>query len=368
MLLVSLLVYASSAQVFIGSRQAGMGGTGIASAKGLGAVAFNPAGLMKGPNSELYLSVGTATQGMGDIVQSLTSATDPAQFMVDNYGNNLSANGSAYGILGLSFNKIGVSVLVPTLYANINKPANTLSGSITAMGMGGVIGTAGYTFGVPFLPASLDVGANIKALTLARGNVTIVEPTVGNPTTTATQTIAQGSGTGIDLGARTTFEIPFLTDFAVGIALRDLAQSIKYKPKTQTDTYTYNPAGDPTYTPGAQVEGAEVTANSPTTTAIGAAGTIPVIGAKVAMDITTVSGGTGILSTPSETVTGIGLEYPLLLNVLVLRAGLASGNNVSYTTLGAKLGIPFLTLELATVMDGKNSNNNAFVIDAGLAL
>ena len=94
--LVSLLVSVSSAQVFIGAREAGMGGTGVASSKGLTSIAYNPAGLMKGPNSEFTLSLGAANQGIDQIAQSLSSASDPAQFMLDNYSKNLNANGSIY--------------------------------------------------------------------------------------------------------------------------------------------------------------------------------------------------------------------------------------------------------------------------------
>jgi len=367
-LLVSILVSVSSAQIFIGSKQAGMGGTGVASATGLSAVAFNPAGLMKGPGGEFLLSLGAASQGMNEIIQSLTAAGDPAQFMESNYATNLNANGNVYGILGLSMNKIGVSVIIPQLMASVNKPASSLSGTLTAQGVGGAVVTAGHTFGVPWLPASLDVGANAKVLTLARGNVTMTEPTVTTPTQTTTQTIIQGSGMGFDVGARTTFAIPMLTDFSVGIALRDLAQSFTYKPKTQTVTSTYNPTGDPTVTEGAQVEGTQTTATSPTQTAIGAAGTIPGIGLKVAADITSVSGGSGILAASSSTVTSLGIEYPLFMNALILRGGTSSGTGVSYTTVGAKINIPFLTLEVATVIDANNSANNAYVIDAGIAL
>lgn len=367
-LLVSVLVSVSSAQIFIGSKQAGMGGTGVASAVGLNAVAFNPAGLMKGPGGEFLLSLGAASQGMNEIIQSLTAAGDPAQFMESNYDNTLNANGNVYGILGLSMNRIGVSVIIPQLMASVNKPASSLDGTLTAQGVGGAVLTLGHTFGVAWLPASLDVGANAKVLTLARGNVTMTTPTVTTPVQTTTQTIIQGSGMGVDLGARTTFVIPMLTDFSVGIALRDLAQSFTYKPKTQTVTATFNPTGDPTITEGAQVEGAETTATSPTQTAIGAAGTIPGIGLKVAADITTVSGGTGILASSGTTVTSLGIEYPLFMNALILRGGTASGSGVSYTTVGAKINIPFLTLEVATVMDANNSSNNAYVIDAGIAL
>lgn len=366
--LVAALASVSSARVFIGSRQAGMGGTGVASAVGLNAVAFNPAGLMKGPSGEFLLSLGAASQGVDQIVQSFSSASDPAQYMVDNYSSNLDARGNIYGILGFNFNHIGVSVLVPSIYASISKPADTLDGSITALATTAYVLTLGHTFSTPGIPiASLDVGANLKAITIGYGNVSITEPTAGNPTT-AQQTVAQASGMGLDLGARTTIEIPMLADFSVGIALRDLAQTIKYKPKVRDDDYAYTgPNTEPTFTPGTEEEGDETEATYPTTTSIGCAGTVPGIGLKLAADISSISSGTGILATSSDTVTSIGLEYPLLLNTLILRAGVASSPNISMTTWGVRINMPFLTLEFANIIDGKNPKNTSYVIDAGIA-
>jgi hypothetical protein len=367
--LVFLLVSASLAQVFIGSRQAGMGGTGVASAVGLNAVAFNPAGLMKGPKGEFLVSLGFANQGVDQLIQSFSSASDPAQFMTDSYGTNLNANGSLYGILGFNFRNIGVSLVVPSIMASLSKPAASLAGSVNALATTALVVTAGHTFATPALPfASVDVGANAKAITAGYGNLTIAGTPVPGSPVTATQTVAQASGSGFDLGARATVDVPMLVDFSVGIALRDLAQSIKYKPTTRTDTYSVvNPGDDPTLTKGSDVEGAEVTANYPSTTAIGCAGTVKAIGLKVAADISSVSGGSGILAASSETLTSIGVEYPLLMRTLILRGGIASSANVSRTTLGAKINIPFLTLEIANIIDNKNSANTSYVLDAGLA-
>ena len=354
-------------QVFIGARQAGMGGTGVASALGLNAVAYNPAGLMKGPSGEFLLSLGAAHQGMDQIIQSFSSAGNPAKFMVDNYDNKLDASGNVYGILGFNINRIGISLLVPSVYANLSKPAGSLSGSFSGLASTALVLTLGRSFSIPGI-TSLDVGANLKAINSGYGNVSITEPTATDPLTTAQQTVAQASGMGLDIGARVNIDIPVIPDFSAGIALRDLSQTIKYKPKTRIDTYTYiGPNTEPAYAPGTEQEGAETEATYPTTTAIGCAGTIPGIGLKCALDISSVSGGTDILATDDETITQIGLEYPLLLNILLLRAGMASSQNISMTTWGFKLNIPVLTLEFANLIDGKNSSNTSYVVDVGVA-
>ena len=370
--ILSLLVSVSSAQVYIGSRQAGMGGTGVASAVGLNAVAFNPAGLMRGPSGEFLLSLGAASQGIDQIISSFGEVTDPAQFMVDNYGTNLDADGSVSGLLGLNVAHIGLSVLIPNISANLSKPANSLGGSVTAMANTAIVLTAGHTFTIPGVPiANLDVGANAKLLNSGFGRLLIPGTPAPSATVEATQIYATGSGYGFDIGARSNVEIPMLTDFSVGVALRDISQTVKYSPKSRTDKYTGSATGgEPTITKGTESAEADVDVTYPTSLAIGCAGTIPGIGLKVAADVTSVSGGTNLAGTGIGTdysVTNIGFEYPLLLNTLILRAGLASSSDISLTTLGAKINIPFITLELATMIDGKNSKNTSYVVDAGVA-
>ena len=67
----------------------------------------------------------------------------------------------------------------------------------------------------------------------------------------------------------------------------------------------------------------------------------------------------------NETVTHLGLEYPLMANVLIGRAGLASSPSISKTTLGVKLNLPFFTLDATSIMDGKNSSVVGWVVDIG---
>ena len=364
-LLVS--VFAASiapAQIFIGSRQVGMGGTGVASAVGLNAIAYNPAGIIDGPGFELLLAPRAAYQGFDQIAQSITKTSDPAQFMIDNYANKLDANGSLSGILGLNIGKIGVSVIIPRLSAALSKPASSLEGSVALSGTAAAVLTLGRSFSVPGLPASLDVGANIKSVSLATGALTINgEPTSTTPIT-ATQTINQGSGIGYDLGVRTNFQIPYLADFSVGAAMLDVSETIKYKPKTRTDTYKITPPGTtPELQKGTEAEGAETSATAATTTIIGCAGTVPGIGAKLAVDLESVSGGTGILAAASDSITHLGIEYPTLMGLLILRAGSASGQNTSVTTYGAKINLPLLQIEAAAITDNKNTKNNSYSAD-----
>jgi len=371
LILISLaLVLASvaGAEVFIGSRQAGMGGTGVANAVGLTAVAYNPAGLMDGPSKEFLLSLGAANQGLDKIISSAGTAS-PAQFMLDQYDNAIDANGSISGILGFNLNRIGISVVIPDLRSTLSKTASSLAGSYDLLGTGAAMLTLGRTFSTPTLPiASLDVGVNIKALYAAMGNITISgDPTVGSPVS-ALQTYWLGSGTGLDIGGKARVNVPSVSDFSIGIAVRNIAQTIKYAPKSRTDTYTVDPtSGDITLTTGTETEEAQTQANSPLYTVIGCAGTLPGIGLKFAADVESKSTGSGALAVAAETITHLGIEYPLLANALILRGGLASGQSTSMTTWGTKINIPFLTIEMANIMDAKNSKNNSYVVDIGIA-
>ena len=64
----------------------------------------------------------------------------------------------------------------------------------------------------------------------------------------------------------------------------------------------------------------------------------------------------------------MGVEYPVLLNMLAVRLGVASGTNISYTTLGLKLGIPIIPLNLAYIIDNKSADSNYFVFDMGMGI
>ncbi|MBI5078510.1 hypothetical protein HZB08_00620, partial [Candidatus Saganbacteria bacterium] len=265
--LLLVICSATSAEVFIGSRQAGMGGTGVASAVGINAVPYNPAGMLQGPSGEFLLSLGAAGQGVDQIAQSLSKVSDPAQYMIDNYASSLDADGSVSGIIGFNLNHLGISVVLPNVSAVLTKTASSLAGAVSVKAAGGAVLTVGNSFSIPGIPlGSLAVGANIKAFNVGYGTLTMSTTPTPTVPVTATQTVGQGSGTGYDVGARANVEIPFVTDFSFGIAMRDLSETIKYTPKTRTDTYSItSPTATPTLTKGTEIEGAQQEATAPTT-------------------------------------------------------------------------------------------------------
>ncbi|MBU0686793.1 MAG: hypothetical protein KKB81_02955 [Candidatus Margulisbacteria bacterium] len=359
LVVLSLCLFATmvSAQTFIGAREAGMGGCGVSSAFGLTSVAYNPAGLINSGMGEFTLSLGGASQNIDQIINAVGAATDPATFLVNNLNTNLEANGSLFGLLGFCFNKVGLSVILPSMTAALNKPSGTIAGSATITGRYDVALTLGTTVPVPGL-GGVDLGTNLKYIGFGYGNVNAAGQTLPF---TASQTYGVGSGTGLDIGARTNIAIPFLSSFAVGIAMRDIgAKATVAEPKSRNVTFN----ADSTITEGAETTGASQDYTFPTTTAIGCSGTVPGMGLMVAADIESISGGTGMVAN-NETVTHLGLEMPIIANTLIGRAGLATGQNVSRTTLGAAVNIPFLNVQAAMVIDGKNSKNLSFVVDAG---
>jgi hypothetical protein len=358
-LLVSLLVSVSSAQVFIGSRQAGMGGTGVASATDLTAVYYNPAGLMKAGRGELRLSLSPSYTDYQSVLDAFSNATDPSSFLEDNYANNLSFQGDVSGLVGFQVNKIGLSIILQPLGAyagdtltsnntiSINKPAAALQAGATYSVRQDTVVTLGHTFALPGLAiASLDTGVNLKSISAVYGTINAAPLA-----TTATYYKGTGSGTAFDLGARTSVDIPVVGSMAVGLTFRDVGGQINYKRKQQT--YHFNP--DNTITTEAETDRADATVTLDSATVIGASGNISAINLGVAADLE---------FTKNDTITHLGVEYPLL-PMLVGRAGIATGNSVSKTTLGVKLNIPFLTIDASTIMDGKNSSVQGWVIDFG---
>ncbi|MFC1568473.1 hypothetical protein ACFL37_02100 [Candidatus Margulisiibacteriota bacterium] len=358
-LLVSLLVSVASAQVFIGSRQAGMGGTGVASATDLTAVYYNPAGLMKAGKGEVRLSLSPSYTDYQSVLDAFSKATDPATFLEDNFANNLSFQGDISGMAGLQVNKIGVSVLLlplgayagDTLTSNntisISKPAGALQAGATYAVRQDTVFTLGHTFTLPGLAiASLDTGVNIKSINAVYGtmNAAITD-------TSSSYLKGTGNGTAFDLGARTSLDVPVVGSLAVGLMLRDVGGQIKYSRKQQT--YYFNL--DNTITTEAESARADTTVTLDSSTVIGASGSISAINLGVAADLE---------FTKNDTITHLGIEYPLL-PMVVGRAGIATGNSVSKTTLGVKLNIPFLTIDASTIMDGKNSSMQGWVIDFG---
>ena len=348
LLLVILLVSISQAQLLIGSRSSGMGGTGVASARDQSAAYYNPAALMKMGKAGFMASAGVSYSGIDKLMSAASSSTDPAKFAADNFGTKLDVDGNINGLIGGSFNKVGITVL-PALTLNVFKDANSLvANGGAAAGYTGIL-TLGYSFGLIGI-SSVDVGANLKYLGGMLGTIIAgVNPVTG--TAAGEERYGSQSGFGLDVGALLTFDIPAVTSLSVGIAARDLAETITSSLKKKDLTQA---AGSNTYTEGPEQDLGSQSSTADSTYVLGVSGTIPVIGAVLAADLE---------SGKNFSNTHFGLEYPLMANFLALRAGMASGNNLSLTTLGAKVGIPFFTLNLAYVINGKDSKASQIVLD-----
>lgn len=358
--LILAMVSASSAQVFIGAKIGGMGGAGVAHATDLSAVYYNPAGLMKAGNFEFKLSLNPSYTDYQQVLDAFNSSTDPSTFLQDNYAKNLSFQGNLAGMVGLNINKIGISMVALPLegYAAdtlggentifISKPANALQASAAYAVRYDTVLTLGHTFSLPALPiASLDAGINLKSISATYGTLNASAGATSSP-----YIKGSGSGTAFDVGARTSLDVPVVGSLAVGLVLRDIAGQINYS--RDQEIYYFNLDNTITKSAESKLADASVTLNP--TTVIGASATIPTINLAVAADLE---------MKKNETVTHLGLEYPLMANVLIGRAGLASSPSISKTTLGIKLNLPFLTLDTATIMDGKNSSVVGWVIDIG---
>lgn len=348
----------AAASMYTGVREAGMGGCGASLSTGLPAVAYNPAGLMSGGNWAMDLSVGGSVKNFDQITGAINSFNDPTQYLIDNYAKNLDANGSFFGQLGVDYNKIGLSLLIPNFQAQLSKPSNSIEGSVDAATRFDVVLTAGRTLALPILPAKIDLGASVKYIGYGYGRVNVV----GALPTTADNTWGTGGGFGFDLGARTEIAVPFVTTLAIGLAARDVAASVTVNsPTTRTDTFN----ADGSVTKGTAVVGSAATYNYPMSLVLGCSGTVPVVGLGFAADIESLSGGTGSLAS-TDSILHLGLEYPMWMNTLVLRAGTASGTDAK-TTLGVAFKVPVATLQAAAVLDNSDSRDNSYVVGGGFS-
>ncbi|OGC11816.1 hypothetical protein A3K48_04925 [candidate division WOR-1 bacterium RIFOXYA12_FULL_52_29] len=335
----------------VGAKYAGMGGAAAAIVDDISSAYFNPAGIVKSGRVELKLGAGAATEGLADIMKVFGNVSDPTKFIADNVSNTINVNGNMNALIGLNIAKIGLTV-IPVGSLAFVKPAGFNGNAVAMMAYEGIL-TLGYGLSTPILPvATLDLGANIKYVGAAAA-------TVAANLNASTNSVTNYSGTGFDLGAKAkidTFAIPF----SVAVVIKDLGETLSGT--TKATTSTYDPATGTTTTSPATETNTSITA--PQTIVIGASTTIPGIGLKVAADIDSV-GSTSYQS--AYTVTHLGVEYPLA--VLALRAGLITGGtngSISMTTIGAGLNF-FGNLNIAMIMDGKNTKNNQMVFDTGFA-
>ena len=355
-LFLLLCVSMSQAQLLIGGRASGMGGAGVAASNDIAAAYYNPAALMRSDVllTEIKVGAGAGYTDLTQLSNSIANASTPAKFMLDNYANNLSFNGNLNGIVGINLRKIGVSV-IPVLDTNVNKPANSFAGYVTAEGHYDGVLTLGTTFAVPYLPAALDVGVNLKSLSGVSGSITA---TTGIPVTTGTgnQDYGSGAGTGFDLGVLTSFDVPMVSKVAVGAALRNLSTSYTLKMTRRVATMDAT-AGTTTLGPETPLPDQTITLTS--STAMGSYTTCPGVGLGVAADLEMAG---------SQTNLHFGLEYPLIMGIVVLRAGLASGQNLALTTAGAEINLKIARVGLVTVMDAKNTGRTTTVADITIGL
>ncbi len=347
-----LILSTSTYAQLLGARYAGMGGTGIAVCDDIGAAVYNPAGLMRSSVKfgELKFGAGVAQTGMADLVSAISKASDPATFFSDNYSKKIEADGSFGVLIGGQISKIGLS-LIPSGHIYANKPENQIAGSIGANVDNTIALTVGTTFKTEAFPLGpIDIGGNIKSITRAGGAGTAA-------LSTSINTVSVGTGIGFDLGARADINAVAFP-LTGGIVIKNFLQSINSRDKTVTATY--NPDGSL----ASKIETPEITTSyaDPLIIGLGVSSKVPVLGLLLAGDIET-AGKTD--RSPAYTNMHIGVEYPVLAGVIPLRAGIISGTNISYTTLGT--GLHFGTnFDLAYAIDNKNNKNNQLLLEGGM--
>lgn len=366
-LLFGLLVSAGFAipsgllPVGVGAKYGAMAGAASSIVDDITCAYYNPAGIVKSGNMELKIGAGAATEGLSQLTSTLGNASDPAKFLSDNFSNVLNIGGGLNAIIGVNVAKIGLS-LIPVASLSLNKPANTIAGTANAAASYDGVLTLGYTFGVPGLPAGLDIGANIKSANAIMASSTGAAAGLGF---SSADNIMTYSGVGFDLGAKASLDIP-VVPVSVAVVFKDISETLKGKVKSVNTTYdstgkitNQNTVSD--------ADGPDVTV--PMTTVIGASTMIPGVGLKVAVDIDNVASSTNYYGgNPAYSLTHLGLEYPLL-GIVALRAGTVSGGPggaISQTTLGVGFNLG-VNLNIAMMSDAKNSKNNATAIDFGFA-
>ncbi len=339
----------------VGARFSAMGGAGCALSEDLVGAYYNPAGMAKGQKMSVKLGGGAASNGMDKLISTLSSASDPSKFILDNYANALDINGNMNLFLGLNIGKLGISI-IPLTSLNLNKSAGTVNGSATAMMMGEGVVTISRGLSAPYL-GSINAGANIKYIVAGAGTATVLG---ASSTTIGTAR----SGFGFDLGAQAKVDAIPTVPLSVGVVLKDIGATLRGN--TNTISKTVDPLT------GNVISESETSAPAadypiPTTFVIGAATKIPVVGLTVALDLDNVSAD-NTMGTPAYSVTHIGLEYPVAMGLVNLRLGKISGgpagSSVDMTTYGA--GVLGNMINVAMITDNANTKNNQIMFDVGL--
>lgn len=360
-LVAVVLASCTSAQVLIGSRNSGMGGSGAANSTDLSAVYYNPAGLMRAADFGLQLSLGPTYTDYQKVADAFSKAADISTFLQDNFAKELSFSGDVAALFGISFNKIGISAIALPLGTYT---ADTLSGSNSiylSKGAGSLQASMAYsirydailTLGRSFelLTLPVDAGVNLKYISAAYGTFNAAALASSTP-----YTKAAGTGSAADVGLQTTVEMPLLGSTAVGVAMRDIGGQITYKRKQET-YYFNNLTG--IVTKGAESDLANGSVTLDSNTVIGLAGTFSPLNLGLAADVE---------MRKNETIVHLGLEYPLLKDFLIVRAGTISSPSIAKTTVGAKLTLLFLTVDATSVIDRNNSSILGWVADIGLGI
>ncbi|MCX5726469.1 MAG: hypothetical protein NT030_04700 [Candidatus Saganbacteria bacterium] len=209
----------------IGARAMGMGGAYTALANDITAAYWNPAGLIRSKSISADGMLGLGFYG--DLTLSnLIALSDPDKFAQDNWNNNVNIVGSVNGIIGGSFNKIGISY-IPWGSVVLTKPFSNLPLIADANFKHSFAITFGRSFDAPYLLLGpLSVGANVKYITgQLRRRATIG---LENPAP-VTFIDATTSGIGLDLG----LEAEILPMVTFGLVLKDILTGLIWSGKTK---------------------------------------------------------------------------------------------------------------------------------------
>ena len=330
----------------VSAKYAAMGGAGSAMVDDITSAYYNPAGIVKAQKVSLKIGAGTALDGLDKLTTALGGLNNPSKYFIDNLSNDVNINGGINAFIGFTVAKVGISLL-PIAHLQINKAATDTTGNVYGSGNFEGALTFGYGVAVPVL-GSMNIGANLKYLNKidAAGNVAI-----GG----VTNTIDTYTGTAFDLGVQANIDAIPMMPLKGALVIKDIAANLSGN-EEKTVTLT---GGTPATTTTAL---GNIT--NPSTITIGVAGNIPVVGVKVAIDLDNVSGGTAAVS---YSVTHIGLEYPVAMGLVNLRAGTISGgpsgSPINMTTYGA--GILGNMINIAMISDTNNSKNNQTMFDVG---